>query len=87
MATSIHIEIERLILHGLPLDQRQARLVQSAIESELSLQMSSPGIAERFGTGGAVARAAAEPVNWSPASGPSALGTQLGQTISRSIPQ
>ena len=83
--TTIHVEIERLILDGWPLDQRQARVVQSAIEAELSRQMSSSGSAEQFGTGSALAHAATEPVSWNTASGSATLGNQVGQAVSRSI--
>ena len=85
MTTTIHIEIERLVLDGWPLDQRQARLVQAAIETDLSRQMSVPGMAEQFDSSSALNHAATQPVNWNNASGPAALGTQVGQAVTRSI--
>jgi hypothetical protein len=85
--TTIHIQIDRLILDGWPLDQRQARLVQSAIETELSQQMSSSNMVGQFDTGSALARATTEPVKWNTANGAATLGTQVGQAISRSIQQ
>lgn len=82
--TKIHIEIERLILDGLPLDAAQSRIVQTAIENELSRQFSAPE-AKPIGTSSNIDHAETAPVSWKSANGPVSLGNQIGNAVSRSI--
>jgi hypothetical protein len=83
---SIELHIERLVLDGLPLDSRQARQVQGAIEAHLTQLLSAGGSpsAPQMGSG-AVPRLSGGTVTWNAAGGPGALGQQVGAAVFRSI--
>ena len=58
--SNIHLNIDRLILDGLPIDRAQAPAVQAAVEAELSRLLTERGVSAEFQTGGAVPQPARE---------------------------
>jgi len=77
----IVLDIERLILHGLPLTAVEANRIRSAMAAELSRLLGAGPIPARFFAGAAVASLVAPPLG--PAAGrtPEALGTDLAHAV------
>lgn len=83
--TRITVNIERLVIDGIRLDQRQSGLVQAAIDSRLTDLVTNSGLAGSFNTSGAVPQLMGGSVAWDQASGVSNLGELVGDAIFRTI--
>ncbi len=78
---AVHLHIEKLVLHGLPFNGRQARQFQTALETELVQLL---GREEYRAQSGAVESLATAQVNWGPGSAAD-LGGQVAGSIYRSL--
>jgi hypothetical protein len=77
---NINLHIERLVLEGLPTENRHSALVKAAIEAELTRLLTENGLSAGLQSGGVFPRLQANALQ---------LGTektpQLGQQIAQSI--
>jgi hypothetical protein len=78
---NIHVYIERLVLHGLPLERIQAPHIQIAVENELTRLLVENGLATNLQAGGAVPSVRANAIQLTPSSNPTQMGTQIAQSI------
>jgi hypothetical protein len=83
--TTIELHIERMVLHGLGLNQRQARQVQTAIETELSHLLTTDARWPARETGGAVPTLHGGTIGWQAVNGPATLGQQAAGAVYRSL--
>jgi hypothetical protein len=77
---NVKLHIERLVLNGLPLAQRDAVVVQKAVVGELT-RLIEGGLAPDLRSGGAVPEVPAGPVSWSPGGNPRELGRQVARSV------
>lgn len=77
---TLHLHIDRLILNDINLTPSQRRLLQSAVESELSRLLSERG-ASHFQQNQAIASLSIPPINATPNSTPAQLGQQIAHNI------
>lgn len=77
----INVQIERLILDGLPIDRHQGPLVQAAVEAELGRLLAADGLAESLMSGAAMPSARAPGIGLANDSNPTQLGEQIGQAV------
>ena len=75
--TTVHLHIDRLVLDGWPAGAGGAARLRAAVEAELGRLLSAGDPGGGFG-GGAVPRAAGEPVGWD--ADPAALGAAIGRS-------
>jgi len=78
---TINLHIERLVLEGLPLTQRQGPLVRTAIERELVRLLASDGIAPGLMSGAAMPNAPGGAMQFAKEASPRQLGTQIAQSV------
>jgi hypothetical protein len=78
---NIRINIERLILDGLPITHSQGPLVQAAVEAELTRLLTENGLAGSLQEGGAVPSVRANVIQLTSGSTPSQIGTQIAQSV------
>jgi hypothetical protein len=83
---NVTVQIERLILDGLPLSRAQGALVQASLEAELGRLLTEGGIAENFAPGGAVPLLRANAIDAASAD-PAQLGTQIARAVYGGIGQ
>ncbi|MDM0112223.1 hypothetical protein QTI66_08680 [Variovorax sp. J22R133] len=85
--TRLVVHIDKLVLSGLPPEDRHA--VAAALEQELALQlgphMADAQLAARIASRGDVARLAPAPLRMGPGMSASALGRQVARDIARSL--
>lgn len=79
----IRLNVERLVLEGLPLHSSQGPLVQGAFEAELARLLSEGGLAA--GRGGAVANLPAGSIQLSSGDGPEAIGRMIADSVYGSL--
>ena len=77
---NINLHIERLILDGLPLEQRDGAQVWDAIAAELTQALTSGGVANNLAHGGALAWLALNAVQVD-APRPKTIGEQIARSI------
>ena len=77
----INLHIERLVLEGLPVTSRQAPLVQSALQEELTRLLGLGPVAPQLMLGGAAPYARGGAVRFGGETGPQHLGTQIAQSV------
>ncbi|MEH1950488.1 MAG: hypothetical protein V7K77_26540 [Nostoc sp.] len=75
---NINIDIEKLILEGMPISPSQARLLQAEVESELAKLLANEGLPDNLLSGGVVSGGA---IQLKPGINP----TQMGQYIAQEI--
>ena len=80
----VHLHIERLVVDGLPLEPRQAQLLQAAVENELVRLFAQQGYPGGAASSGAVAALPAAVVTWQGKSA-ALLGKQVAGSIYRSL--
>jgi hypothetical protein len=81
----IALHIDRLVLEGIPLGGRGPRLVQVAVEAELTRLLSQGGLAASLHGGGALQGIAAPAIQLRGGQSPSALGRQIAGAVYRGI--
>ena len=82
---NININIDRLILEGLPISHSQRPLVQAAVEAELARLLTADGLAPSLMAGGAMPHIPAGSIQLTSDGNPHALGQQIAQAVYRGI--
>lgn len=82
---NIRLHIDRLVLDGLPLGAHDGRLVQAAVEAELSRLLAAGIAPEAFGQGFAVPGLRAEAVRLEAGATPQGIGAQVAQAVHKGI--
>ncbi len=77
----IQLHIERLILDGLPIERRDASLLQATVETELQRLISTEGLAPTLLNGGALHAAPGGSIQLTNDSTPAQVGTQIAQAV------
>jgi hypothetical protein len=78
---NIMVNIERLILDGLPITTAQGPLVQAALEAELGRLLAADGLAAGLLAGGAMPALPAGAIQVGREGDPAALGRQIAQAM------
>ena len=81
----LKLHIERLVLDGLPLKPGEERLVQAALEAELTRLLVAGGLAEAWQAGGAVPTLPAVSAPVSQGASPAVIGRQVAQSVYSSL--
>jgi len=79
----IRLNVERLVLEGLPISRSQGPLVQAAIEAELARLLADGGL--EAGRGGAMPDLPAGSIQLSSGDGPEAIGRKIAGSVYRSL--
>ncbi|MDZ8188799.1 MAG: hypothetical protein RMX96_28600 [Nostoc sp. ChiSLP02] len=79
---NINIDIEKLILEGMPISPSQARLLQAEVESELAKLLANEGLPDNLLSGGVVPGGA---IQVKPGTNPAQMGRQIAQEIYRGM--
>jgi hypothetical protein len=79
------LDIERLVLEGLPVTAAEARRIRTAVESELSRLLGACPIAARLLGGGAMPSLTAPPQRLAPRGTPEAVGIGIAQAVHRGL--
>ena len=77
----INIQIERLVLDRMPIEQQQRHLVKAAVEAELSRLLGANGLANNLMSGGAVPSLSVPTIQLGKDNSPITLGHQIGRAI------
>jgi hypothetical protein len=77
----IVLDIERLILDGLPLEKRHGLKVQAAVEKELTSLLAARGLDHEWQSGRAVPRVHASGFQLANENSPNRLGQQIARSI------
>ncbi|MDF5738886.1 MULTISPECIES: hypothetical protein [unclassified Nostoc] len=75
---NINIDIEKLILEGMPISPSQARLLQAAVAAELERLLANEGLPDNLLSGGVVPGGA---IQLKPGTNPTQMGQQIAQEI------
>jgi len=81
----IRLNVERLVLEGLPLQSSQGPLVQGAFEAELARLLAESGRAAELASGAAVPRLNAQGISIDPLDGPQAIGRKIAGSVHGSL--
>ena len=79
----VHLSIDRLVLRGLPAEQRDTFV--TALQSELARQLGRAGAREGLSAGRDVARVRAQPFLARPEAGAAGLARQSARSLSRAL--
>lgn len=79
----IIVEIERLVLDGLPVNNRDSHVVRAAVEKELARMLAVDGISRESVSGGSVPRLRAPGVRIGGT--PAAMGNSIASAVHRSL--
>ena len=79
----IHLQIERVVLDGVPVDQ--PRLLRKALEQELASRLMEGGLSPDLRSGGAVPRVRGGAIELGQGSNPARLGSQIAGAVYRGI--
>jgi hypothetical protein len=77
----INVQIERLVLDGLPIEHHHGQLVKAAVEAELGRLLAADGLADSLMSGGAMPSTRTPGIRLASDGNP----TQLGQHIGRAV--
>lgn len=80
---AVHLQIERLVLEGFPLNAAQAARLQATVEQELGRMLTSTR-AESW-TSGATRQLPATPLHLAPGNSPAVWGRQIARTLFASL--
>ncbi len=78
---NIELHIERLILDGLPIEQRHSKEVKAAVEAGLTRLLTENGLSTEGIVGGAVPLLRAEAIQLTNEVGATQLGAQIAQSV------
>lgn len=78
---NINLHIERLILDGLPVDQRQGPTLQAAVERELARLLTESAPTAPFNTGGTLASVKGGSVQVAQGADATGLGKQIAAAV------
>lgn len=79
---NINIDIEKLILEGVPISPSQARLLQAAVAAELKRLLANEGLSNNLVSGGVAPGGA---IQLKPGTHPTQMGQQIAQEIYRGM--
>jgi len=82
---NVRLHIERLVLDGLPITQRQGPQLQAAIQQELVRLLADSGSLAQFNTGGAVAAINGGTIQLTPAADVTGIGRQVATAVHGSL--
>lgn len=77
----VHLHIERLILDGLPIERRDAPLVQATVEAEIARLILTEGVAPSLLSGGAIYAQPASSISVTSETTPAELGAQIARSV------
>ncbi len=78
---NINIQIERLILDGLPISHSQRPLLQASVEAELALLLAADGVAPNLQAGGALPYVPGGSIQLASDGNPKTLGQQIARAV------
>lgn len=78
---NINLHIERLILDGLPVDQRHGPTLQAAVERELTRLLTDSASVAPFNTGGTQASVKGGPIQVAEGAEATGLGKQIAAAV------
>ena len=79
--SNIELHIERLIVEGIPLAGAGPRLLQAAVEGELTRLLGEGGLASHLAGGVALPRIASPLIQLQGGNGPTTLGHQIAGAV------
>ncbi|MEA5621540.1 hypothetical protein [Nostoc sp. UHCC 0251] len=79
---NINIDIERLVLEGVPISPSQGRVLQRAVEKELSRLLANEGLPDNLLPGGVAPGGA---IQLKHGTNPTQMGQQIAQRIYRGM--
>jgi hypothetical protein len=79
---NINVQIERLVLEGVPISPSQGRLLQVAVESELAKLLANEGLPDNWLSGGV---APSGSIQLKPETNSTQMGQQIAQRIYRGM--
>ena len=82
---NIEVNIDRLIIEGIPLSRLQQRQLKGTVEAELGRLLAENGLASHFSQGFAVPTIPVEAMQMSPKITPTQLGQQIAHTVYRGL--
>ena len=82
---NFNIDIERMILEGMPMSPSQGRKLQAAVEAELTRLLTTEGIPENWQAGRVVPHVSGSAIQVKPGTNPTKMGQQIAQGIYRGI--
>jgi hypothetical protein len=77
----IELHIERLVVEGLPVEQRQGPRLQAAVEQELARLLAAGGVLAQFNTGTAMAVIDGGTIQWGAGSDAAGIGKQIAAAV------
>ena len=77
----INLHIERLLLDGVPVEQRQGPLLQAAIAQELDRLLSASQLTVPTGAGGSLASIKGSSIQMTERADPAGLGAQIAAVL------
>jgi hypothetical protein len=80
---TIHIHIDRLVLDGIEMSQRERPLLQTAVETELARLLTEDGLTRQANV--ALRDIPAEPIQLSHENNPARIGRQIARSVYRGI--
>jgi hypothetical protein len=78
---NINLHIERLVLDGLPLEQRQGVHLQAAVEQELTRLLTDGQLTTQFNSGGTFASVNGGSIQSAECANPAGLGGQIAKAV------
>lgn len=82
---NVNLHIERLILDGLPMDQRQGPSLQAAVERELTRLLAESAPTALFNTGGTISSVKGASIQLAEGADPTGLGKQIAAAVYRGV--
>ena len=82
-AQRVNVSIDRLVLRGIPREQRDA--IAEGLQAELQRQLGDPAVAGRFRSSRSVAAVRAKPVALSDSTKPAQAGARAARSLIGSI--
>ena len=81
----IHLHIERLVLHGLPLSASERPLLQAAMEAELTQLLRNGELSDELRAGATLAQVRAGALRVGKESSPKKLGTDIAHAVHQGL--
>ena len=82
---NINIQIERLVLEGVPISSSQGRLLQEAVEEELGRLLSIGALPDNLQAGGVMPHVRGGAIQLTPGTNPNQLGQQIARVLYRGM--
>ena len=82
---TINVRIDRLVLHGIGLEQRQRSDMRLAVENEIRQQLGEGGVMDGLRTGGSRALVRGDDIRTGSSAEPAGLGNRIGASVIKGI--